>query len=113
MTREVAEDADLLIAMGSSHREWVLEEWPELGRRVFVIGHVARELEGLDGTVPQGLTLDELVPYLWAHRTARPSGEDEVADPWGGGAPAASRAAHEIDRFLEPILAALVALGRS
>ena len=104
LTRALAEEADLIVAMDASHRRYVFEEWPELGPRAFVIGHVAREL----GRLPEGIDLDGLAAHLWQNRTASPA--DDVADPYGRGAVAAATAARVIDGHLAVILPALARL---
>lgn len=101
LTRGILEDADLVIAMASDHRRYILDGWPALGRKTFVIGHVAR----LMGDLPQNLTMTDLVDYLWRHRTTRPS--DDVPDPYARGELAAEQAANMIDRHLSGIFAGL------
>ena len=106
LTRALAEEADLIVAMDASHRRYVFEEWQELGTKTFVIGHVAREL----GRLPEGVDLDGLAAHLWRNRAA--SAGDDVADPYGRGAVAAATAAREIDERLAPLLAVLRRLSR-
>lgn len=103
LTREIADDSDLILTMGASHKQWILEDWPDLGHKIFVIGQAAREL----ACAPRGMPLGEVAPYLWGRRTVRPG--DDVADPYGRGPQAAKAAALTIDAFLAPILAALAA----
>lgn len=101
LTRELVADADLILAMSSRHRRWILDEWPEMGRKAFVIGHVARE----SATLPDGVTLEGLVDHLWRNRTTAPG--DDVADPYARGPEAAAAAADAIDGHLAPILEGL------
>lgn len=99
LTRQIVMDADLALAMGFEHRRYILDSWPALGRKVFLIGHVAREMSNL----PESVTLESLVSHLWKHRSADPS--DAVADPYRRGPRAAADCAGVIDAHLEAILA--------
>lgn len=98
LTRQLLMDADVVLAMGVGHRRYILDEWPALGRKVFLIGHVAREMARL----PEAMTRQGLVSYLWKHRSADPA--DAVADPYGRGPAAAVRCATTIDAHLDEIL---------
>ena len=107
LTRAMMEQADLVIAMGTDHRRFILDEWPTLARKTFLIGQVARQLADL----PPALTLDGLADHLWQHRTSQP--DDSVADPYGRGPVAAAQASHAIDTHLEAILSGLDTLSRA
>lgn len=108
LTREMMEEANLVIAMAADHRRFILDEWPALGRKAFVIGQVAREI----GRLPEDIGLDGLVGHLWRHRSTEAG--DEVVDPYGRGAVAAARAAEAIDRDVDAIVGGLGRLlGRS
>lgn len=107
LTRENAAEADLIIALAARHRSYVLEEWPGLGRKTYVIGHVAREL----GRLPEEVTLEGLTEHLWANRQATP--DDSVADPYGQGQAAAAACARTIDSRLAVILEGLQTLLRA
>lgn len=104
LTRDLVADADLILTMSSDHRRYILDEWPTLGRKAFIIGHVAREMSQL----PQGLALEGLVDHLWQHRSSNPG--DEVADPYRRGDAAALAAATSIDGYLDSISGGLRAL---
>src|SRR5699024_10755124 len=106
LTRDLVTDADLVLTMAAEHRRWILDEWPTLGRKAFVIGHVAREMEHL----PDGVTLDGLVDHLWAHRSS--DARDDVADPYRRGDEAASVAARQIDANLDVIVGELERLDK-
>ncbi len=97
LTRELVEEADLVLTMGVGHRRYILDEWPIAGRKVFLMGHVAREMARL----PESVTLDNLALHLWKHRSADPS--DEVADPYRRGPQAAAYCAATIDAHLDAI----------
>lgn len=98
LTRGIAERADLIIAMSERHREYVLDEWPVLARRTFLIGQVAREMR----TMPLEVPLSAATEHLWRNRT-RQSG-DSIRDPYGRGDQAAAECAARIDAMLGEIL---------
>ena len=104
LTRELMTESDLVLAMSANHRRYILDEWPVLGRKAFIIGQAAREMERL----PESTTLETLVKHLWQHRS-RADG-DEVADPYMLGPDAAQEAARAIDAHLESILGGLGSL---
>lgn len=104
VTRDLVEDADLVLTMAGEHRRYLLDEWPAMGRKTYVIGHAARVLAALPGDV----TLEGLTGHLWGHRTVEAS--DEVRDPYRRGQGAAQAAASQIDGHLEIILGVLGAL---
>ena len=100
--------SDLIITMDTDHRRYILDEWPELGRKAYVIGSVAREMARL----PEDVTFETLIDHLWRHRSAQ--ADDGVPDPYRRGDAAAEAAARTIDRHLEAIVSGLRALsGRS
>lgn len=105
ITREIAEGSALILTMSRSHRNFVLEEWPHLARRTFLLAHAARELPSL----PPGGSMDDLLAHLWNRRTRRP--DDDVADPYRKGLQAATECARRIDSLLEPVLTALSGLS--
>ncbi len=98
LTSQLLEEADLVLTMGVNHRRYILDEWPAAGRKAFLLGHVAREMAQL----PEHVTLQNLVPHLWKHRSADPA--DEVADPYRRGPEVAAHCAATIDQYLEAIL---------
>ncbi len=100
LTRDIAAGADLILAMGQEHRRYILEEFPQLSRRAFLLGQAARHLPQAAGGEP-----DAIVDHLWSVRDSRP--DDEVPDPYGRGEAAALAAASLIDRHLAGILGPL------
>lgn len=106
LTRDLVAESDLILTMAADHRRYILDEWPAMGRKAFLIGHVARELERL----PDDVTLEGLVDHLWRHRTAGP--DDTVADPYRRGPAAMKAAADQIDRYLAIITKALARLAQ-
>lgn len=99
LTRDLADGADLIVAMSAEHRRFILDAWPKLGRKVFVIGHIAREMANISEDLP----LSQLADHLWRHRSADPS--DDVPDPYGKGTRAAVAAARSIEEHLRTIAA--------
>ena len=101
LTRGLLEEADLVLTMGPDHRRWILDAWPQHGRKVLLLGQAARIMSDL----PADLELDRLVPLLWARRSADPS--DEVQDPYRRGPEAMATAARQIDAAMDVIAPAL------
>ena len=108
LTRDLMTQTDLIITMDADHRRYILDEWPELGRKAYVIGSVAREMARL----PEECHVrDADRPPLAAPQ--RPA-DDGVPDPFRRGDAAAEATARTIDRHLEAIVGGLRALsGRS
>lgn len=105
LTRGLASEADLILAMAAEHRRYILDEWPAFARKTFVIGHAAREIAAM----PAEVTLDGLTAHLWSHRTSNRG--DSVPDPYARGPEAAALAAGLIDGHVDAILARLALLA--
>ncbi|AQP46183.1 hypothetical protein RPIT_13980 [Tessaracoccus flavus] len=101
----LAQEADLILTMGAQHRRYILDEWPALAHKTFVIGHAARVLAEL----PPEVSLEGVADHLWRNRTVQKG--DEVADPYRRGPEAASVAARQIDANLAVIVEALSRLS--
>lgn len=101
LTRAMIDDADLILTMAGEHRRFILDEWPALGRKTFVLGHAARVL----ARVAPGTPRDHVLEHLWANRTAEEG--DDVRDPYKQGPEAAEFAASTIDSYLEVLINAL------
>ena len=101
LTRSLLEEADLVLTMGPDHRRWILDAWPQHGRKVLLLCQAARIMSDL----PPDLELDRLVAHLWSHRSADPS--DEVQDPYKRGPEAMATAARQIDTAMDVIAPAL------
>ncbi|NCD17018.1 MAG: hypothetical protein EOL91_06855 [Actinobacteria bacterium] len=123
VTGTMARSADLILALESVHRAWVLEEWPALVRRTWLLGQAARVAptlvngdarevpgegtgegarEGAEGGVGGGGVVD-LLAALREHRD-RPLASDGIADPYRLGPAAAATAAAEIEAALRVLL---------
>lgn len=98
LNRELVESADLILAMASEHRRYILDEWPSAARKIFIIGHAAREIREM----PIGTRLEDVTDHLWHNRNT--GSRDEVADPYRRGQGAAIKAARSIDTHLEDII---------
>lgn len=101
LTQQVAEEADLILTMAGEHRRFILDVWPAMGRKTFVLGQAARVLSESHADVPR----DGLVELL---RSNRASGVgDDVRDPYRLGPEAAAASARKIDGLLDVLLATL------
>ncbi|XNY99391.1 low molecular weight phosphatase family protein [Micrococcus luteus] len=107
LTRSLLGEADLVLTMGPDHRRWILDAWPQHGRKVLLLCQAARIMSDL----PPDLELDGLVAHLWAHRSADPS--DEVQDPYKRGPEAMATAARQIDAAMDVIAPALEHMSQS
>ena len=96
-----ARDSDLIVSMADVHTDYVVDEWPQLMRRTFLIGQVARGLEN----APDGTRLADLPDLLWADRSRQDG--DQIDDPYGRGRAAAEAAARSIDDKVARIVAGL------
>jgi len=103
LTRELIDDADLVLTAEAAHRAFVLQERPVAVRRTFSLGQFASALDD----VPDGVAgADLLKEVRRARATARR--DEDVADPYGRGPEAAERAAEHLDRLLDRVLDRLV-----
>lgn len=97
--------ADLVLTMEVRHRQFVLDERPELYRRVLTLGQASRMLDG----TPTAAGADTGPALLGALRerflVAEP--EDDVADPYGRGPEAAATAARQIEPQVRRLVGAL------
>jgi sulfate adenylyltransferase len=102
LTRELLEDADLVLTAEASHRAFILDEQPGLFRKVFTLGQAAAALRRLGSALPR----EELLSRL-AQARGNADAELDVADPYRRGPEAAAETAAKIDRLLGEILPAL------
>jgi protein-tyrosine-phosphatase len=98
LTRAILDEADLVLTAESSHRAHILEEHPQLHRRVFTLGQFAATI----GQIPD-LTGRELVAEAGVRRAA-PRPADDVADPYRRGRAAAEKATGTITDMLSVIV---------
>jgi protein-tyrosine-phosphatase len=98
LTPEVLADADLVLTAESLHRTHILEEQPQLHRKVFTLGQFAATIAQIPG-----LTGRALIDEAGARRApARPA--DDVSDPYRRGAAASERATGTITAMLGAIV---------
>jgi protein-tyrosine-phosphatase len=102
LDRTILEGADLVLTAEAHHRAFILEEYPQLFRKVFTVGQFAafaQENPGLSG--------QELVTAAGSRRrTARP--EHDIDDPYRRGVDAARSAADRMSSMLSVIVPALL-----
>ncbi|CUR57615.1 putative Protein-tyrosine-phosphatase [metagenome] len=98
LTREILAEADLVLTAEGSHRTHILDEQPQLHRKVFTLGQFAATIAQIPG-----LTGRELIAEAGARRTP-PRPADDVADPYRRGAEASERATGTITAMLGEIV---------
>ncbi|WP_036516942.1 adenylyl-sulfate kinase [Nocardioides sp. J54] len=99
LTREMINDADLVLTAEASHRAFVLEEVPGAFRKVFTLGQFAETIERVDPS----LTGAALVTAA-GHRRAGAVDAHDVRDPYRRGRAAAEASADQIDALLAAVL---------
>lgn len=99
LSRQIAQEADLILTLEPYHRDWVLSEWPGLVRRTYTLGQAARVLPALtsEGVSPLEALRSHRGPVL---------ASDGIADPYLRGLGAARSAADAIELALRVLLAA-------
>lgn len=105
LTAAILQEADLVLTAESTHRSFILDEFPQHFRKIFTVGQFA-------ATVAEhpDLTGRELVAAAAGRRTAaRP--EHDIADPYRRGEAAARTAADTMTTMLSVIVPRLAAGG--
>ena len=98
LTRQLLDEADVVLTAEATHRSFILEEFPQHFRKVFTVGQFAASIAD-----HPDLTGRELVAAAAARRTAaRP--EHDIADPYRRGDVAAAAAADTMSRMLMVIV---------
>ena len=103
LSRELLEEADLVLTAEAAQRAFILDEHPEMFRKVLTLGQAAEAL----GSAETGLDRDALLEHL-ATRRAAAGPETGVPDPYRQGPEAAAAAAKRIRELLETVVPALV-----
>ena len=98
LTASVLERADLVLTAESSHRQHILDDFPQLHRKVFTLG----QFEATIADIP-GLSGRELVAAAGQRRTPSTPAHD-VADPYRRGRAAAQQATGTIRAMLSVIV---------
>ncbi len=99
LTRDMINEADLVLTAEASHRAFVLEEVPGAFRKAFTLGQFAESVERVDPS----LTGAALVTAV-GHRRAGAVDAHDVRDPYRRGRAAAEASADQIDTLLEAVL---------
>lgn len=102
LTRALLQDADLVLTAESSHRAHILEEHPQLHRRVFTLGQFVTTI----AQIPD-LSGRALVDAAGERRTP-PRPAEDVADPYRRGSGAAEAATATITTMLSDVVPRLV-----
>ena len=112
LTRQIIEDADLVLAMTTEHRTAVVRLLPRAVRKTFTAREVGRLIPAADLTeLPSGAAdrVRALPARLAAARgqLARGTASDDVGDPYRRGAEAFRLMAEELDPALESLVDAV------
>lgn len=115
-TPAMIQEADLVLALTTRHRAWVVDQVPAAVRRTLTL----RELGRLVSTIPPGTfdastlpddaaRLTALVPLALGerHRHAGKPHDDDVIDPYGGSAATYNTSFSQITAALTPIFRAI------
>jgi protein-tyrosine-phosphatase len=102
LSAEVLEGADLVLTAESVHRQHILDDFPQLHRKVFTLGQFEATIAGLPG-----LSGHELVAAAGARR-APATPEHDVPDPYKRGTEAARKATGTITAMLSVVVPRLV-----
>jgi protein-tyrosine-phosphatase len=108
LTMAMVQQADLVLTAQVAHRQYILDDRPELFRRVLTLGQLDRILAAVDTWATGRDLLSALRPAFVAA-----SPDDDVADPFGRGEEAADAAAERIDALVRRVLPRLTGAGRS
>lgn len=99
LTRDLINEADLVLTAESSHRAFVLEDVPGAFRKAFTLGQFADSIDRVD----TALTGAALVTAA-GHRRAGAIDAHDIRDPYRRGRAAADVSADQIDSLLQAVL---------
>lgn len=99
LTRDMINEADLVLTAEASHRAFVLEEVPGAFRKAFTLGQFAESIERVDPAL-RGAALVTAA----GHRRAGAVDAHDVRDPYRRGRAAAEASADQIDALLQAVL---------
>jgi sulfate adenylyltransferase len=102
LTAQLLEDADLVLTMEAAQRTFVLDDHPEMFRKVFTLGQFARAVQD----APTGLDREALLAHVAATRGNADPALD-VPDPYRRGAEAASGCVARLEELLRAVVPAL------
>lgn len=103
LTAAVLDHTDLILTMQSSHREVILNRWPQHALRAFTLGHFASLVEA----APPTLRHDQLLEWVRRNRGVTRADLD-ILDPYGRGPDVAAHCAGRIDTLLDIALPRLL-----
>ena len=99
VTRELVDQADVVITAEESHREAIIAEQPGAFRKVFNLGQFAASVQA----APDDLTGRALLDAVMTHRVPTQKSFD-VADPYRRGEEASRRAADQMNAALDVVV---------
>jgi protein-tyrosine-phosphatase len=102
LSAAILDDADLVLTAESVHRQHILDDRPQLHRKVFTLGQFEATIADLPG-----LSGRELVEAAGRRRTPATPAHD-VADPYRRGPAAAEKATGTITAMLSAVVPRLV-----
>jgi sulfate adenylyltransferase len=102
LTKDLLDEADLVLTAETAHRSYILDDQPQLFRKVYTLGQFAEAV----AKAPEGLTRDELLQHVAASRGPADPALD-VPDPYRRGPEAASACVARLDELLHDVLPAL------
>lgn len=102
LTPELLASADLVLTAEAAHRTFILDDHPELFRKVFTLGQFAHAVE----RAPDDLDRNALLAHVAAARGAADPSLD-VPDPYRRGPEAASGCVARLEELLRVVLPAL------
>ena len=102
LTAAALDSADLVLTAESVHRQHILDDFPQLHRRVFTLGQFEATIADLPGRSGRDLVTAA------GRRRAATTPEHDVADPYRRGKAAAERATGTITTMLSVVVPRLV-----
>ncbi|MEO9324215.1 adenylyl-sulfate kinase [Nocardioides sp. C4-1] len=99
LTRELLDDADLVVTAEATHRQFVLDDHPEAFRKVFTLGQLAEAVRQAPGDLDRDALLQSI-----GERRGPASTELDVPDPYGRGDEAAESCATLVDAYLTTVV---------
>ncbi|WP_203568101.1 arsenate reductase/protein-tyrosine-phosphatase family protein [Aestuariimicrobium ganziense] len=96
ITREIVDEADLLVVAARLHRNLLLQRWPDVGAKVVTFGQARRAIR-------EGGEDDDLLVRLRDHQP-RPRWREDVLDPLWIGPWSPKRCARVLDDHLRTII---------
>ncbi len=98
ISKDILEGADLILTAETTHRARILEEHPQLHRRVFTLGQFVATIAQIPDLTGRALLAEAGV------RRTPPRPADDVADPYRRGRAAADKATGTITAMLDIIV---------